>query len=94
MRRWSADANSSAQPAGINTPDSGPTRRRVSPTSVATTALPAVTLVVLVTISTDVVPAVTASGVVAVSHATGVAMGYAVAAAPAQTTSVNVKLDR
>ena len=34
------------------------------------------------------------SGVVAVSHATGVSMGYAVAAAPAQTTSVNVKLDR
>jgi predicted RecA/RadA family phage recombinase len=35
-----------------------------------------------------------ASGVAAVSHATGVAMGYAVAAAPAQTTTVNVKLDR
>ena len=34
------------------------------------------------------------SGVVAVSHATGVAAGYAVAAAPAQTTTVNVKLDR
>lgn len=34
------------------------------------------------------------SGVVAVSHATGVAMGYAVAAAAAQTTSVDVKLDR
>lgn len=35
-----------------------------------------------------------ASGVAAVSHATGVAMGYAVAAAGEQTTTVNVKLDR
>jgi predicted RecA/RadA family phage recombinase len=34
------------------------------------------------------------SGVAAVSHATGTSMGYAVAAAPAQTTSVRVKLDR
>jgi predicted RecA/RadA family phage recombinase len=35
-----------------------------------------------------------ASGVVAVSHATGTAMGYAVSAAAAQTTSVDVYLER
>jgi predicted RecA/RadA family phage recombinase len=34
------------------------------------------------------------SGVVAVSHVTGTAMGYAVAAAGEQTTSVMVKLER